>query len=210
MWGCSLWPPTISSQSIRWVCFCVRQDLNDGKYFIIRAINLRHQHAEPRLAASSTGPKRVRLQEEGETDKRRRRRVQAGEEAAAGHRLQQSPPGHVHQPGSVIPTGTRIKRIWSRGGFFFETFFLRFHYSSGLRWRPQADQCRKLASSLQSQNPGHPRPVLIQVAQLCREKQHSRATELLQVRPTWPLALYKNNQILLFFSTDFPLSFYKT
>ncbi|TNN67131.1 Signal recognition particle subunit SRP72 [Liparis tanakae] len=44
----------------------------------------------------------------------------------------------------------------------------------------QADQCRKLASSLQSQNPGHPRPVLIQVAQLCREKQHSRATELLQ------------------------------
>uniref|UniRef100_A0A8C2ZE77 Signal recognition particle subunit SRP72 n=1 Tax=Cyclopterus lumpus TaxID=8103 RepID=A0A8C2ZE77_CYCLU len=44
----------------------------------------------------------------------------------------------------------------------------------------QADQCRKLASSLQSQNPGHPRPVLIQVAQLCREKQHSRAIELLQ------------------------------
>ncbi|XP_048826472.1 signal recognition particle subunit SRP72 [Brienomyrus brachyistius] len=44
----------------------------------------------------------------------------------------------------------------------------------------QADQCRKLASSLQSQNPGHPRPVLIQVAQLCREKQHSKAMELLQ------------------------------
>uniref|UniRef100_A0A671UUA3 Signal recognition particle 72 n=1 Tax=Sparus aurata TaxID=8175 RepID=A0A671UUA3_SPAAU len=44
----------------------------------------------------------------------------------------------------------------------------------------QADQCRKLSSSLQSQNPGHPRPVLIQVAQLCREKQHSRAIELLQ------------------------------
>ncbi|XP_072553821.1 signal recognition particle subunit SRP72 [Paramormyrops kingsleyae] len=44
----------------------------------------------------------------------------------------------------------------------------------------QADQCRKLASSLQSQNPGHPRPVLIQVAQLCREKQHSKAIELLQ------------------------------
>uniref|UniRef100_A0A3B3SD38 Signal recognition particle 72 n=1 Tax=Paramormyrops kingsleyae TaxID=1676925 RepID=A0A3B3SD38_9TELE len=43
-----------------------------------------------------------------------------------------------------------------------------------------ADQCRKLASSLQSQNPGHPRPVLIQVAQLCREKQHSKAIELLQ------------------------------
>ncbi|KAL2077696.1 hypothetical protein ACEWY4_027200 [Coilia grayii] len=44
----------------------------------------------------------------------------------------------------------------------------------------QADQCRKLASSLQSQNPGHPRPVLIQVAQLCREKQHAKAIELLQ------------------------------
>uniref|UniRef100_A0AAX7T4K6 Signal recognition particle subunit SRP72 n=1 Tax=Astatotilapia calliptera TaxID=8154 RepID=A0AAX7T4K6_ASTCA len=44
----------------------------------------------------------------------------------------------------------------------------------------QADQCRKLSSSLQAQNPGHPRPVLIQVAQLCREKQHSRAIELLQ------------------------------
>uniref|UniRef100_A0A8C7I758 Signal recognition particle subunit SRP72 n=1 Tax=Oncorhynchus kisutch TaxID=8019 RepID=A0A8C7I758_ONCKI len=45
----------------------------------------------------------------------------------------------------------------------------------------QADQCRKLTSGLQSQNPGHPRPVLIQVAQLCREKQHSKAIELLQV-----------------------------
>uniref|UniRef100_A0A8D3C6Q8 Signal recognition particle subunit SRP72 n=1 Tax=Scophthalmus maximus TaxID=52904 RepID=A0A8D3C6Q8_SCOMX len=44
----------------------------------------------------------------------------------------------------------------------------------------QADQCRKLSSNLQSQNPGQPRPVLIQVAQLCREKQHSRAIELLQ------------------------------
>uniref|UniRef100_A0A096M9P6 Signal recognition particle subunit SRP72 n=1 Tax=Poecilia formosa TaxID=48698 RepID=A0A096M9P6_POEFO len=44
----------------------------------------------------------------------------------------------------------------------------------------QADQCRKLSSSLQSQNPGHPRPVLIQAAQLCREKQHSKAVELLQ------------------------------
>uniref|UniRef100_A0A3P9NHX9 Signal recognition particle subunit SRP72 n=1 Tax=Poecilia reticulata TaxID=8081 RepID=A0A3P9NHX9_POERE len=44
----------------------------------------------------------------------------------------------------------------------------------------QADQCRKLSSSLQAQNPGHPRPVLIQVAQLCREKQHSKAVELLQ------------------------------
>ncbi|XP_064810920.1 signal recognition particle subunit SRP72-like [Oncorhynchus masou masou] len=44
----------------------------------------------------------------------------------------------------------------------------------------QADQCRKLSSGLQAQNPGHPRPVLIQVAQLCREKQHSKAMELLQ------------------------------
>ncbi|XP_072549750.1 signal recognition particle subunit SRP72 isoform X2 [Salminus brasiliensis] len=44
----------------------------------------------------------------------------------------------------------------------------------------QADQCRKLSSTLQSQNPGHPRPVLIKVAQLCREKQHSKAIELLQ------------------------------
>uniref|UniRef100_A0A673A7G8 Signal recognition particle subunit SRP72 n=1 Tax=Sphaeramia orbicularis TaxID=375764 RepID=A0A673A7G8_9TELE len=44
----------------------------------------------------------------------------------------------------------------------------------------QADQCRKLSSSLQSQNPGHPRPVLIQVAQLSREKQHTKAIELLQ------------------------------
>ncbi|KAL4641605.1 signal recognition particle subunit SRP72 [Arapaima gigas] len=44
----------------------------------------------------------------------------------------------------------------------------------------QADQCRKLSSSLQTQNPGHPRPVLIQVAQLCREKQHTKAIELLQ------------------------------
>ncbi|XP_029518053.2 signal recognition particle subunit SRP72-like [Oncorhynchus nerka] len=44
----------------------------------------------------------------------------------------------------------------------------------------QVDQCRKLSSGLQSQNPGHPRPVLIQVAQLCREKQHSKAMELLQ------------------------------
>lgn len=45
----------------------------------------------------------------------------------------------------------------------------------------QADQCRKLASSLQSQDPSHPRPVLIQAAQLCREKQHAKAIELLQV-----------------------------
>ncbi|XP_041074752.1 signal recognition particle subunit SRP72-like isoform X2 [Polyodon spathula] len=44
----------------------------------------------------------------------------------------------------------------------------------------QGDQCRKLAASLQSQNPGHPRPVLIQVSQLCKEKQHSKAIELLQ------------------------------
>ncbi|XP_037531087.1 signal recognition particle subunit SRP72 [Nematolebias whitei] len=44
----------------------------------------------------------------------------------------------------------------------------------------QAEQCRKLSSGLQAQNPGHPRPVLIQAAQLCREKQHGRAVELLQ------------------------------
>lgn len=50
---------------------------------------------------------------------------------------------------------------------------------------PQADQCRKMSSSLQAQNPGHPLPVLIQVAQLCREKQHGRAIELLQVDPCW-------------------------
>uniref|UniRef100_A0A8D0H0B3 Signal recognition particle subunit SRP72 n=1 Tax=Sphenodon punctatus TaxID=8508 RepID=A0A8D0H0B3_SPHPU len=44
----------------------------------------------------------------------------------------------------------------------------------------QADQCRKLSASLQSQNPEHLLPVLIQTAQLCREKQHTKATELLQ------------------------------
>ncbi|XP_077588343.1 signal recognition particle subunit SRP72 isoform X2 [Stigmatopora nigra] len=44
----------------------------------------------------------------------------------------------------------------------------------------QAEQCRKLSSALKSQNPGHPRPVLIQVAQLCREKQHAKAIDLLQ------------------------------
>ncbi|ROL41099.1 Signal recognition particle subunit SRP72 [Anabarilius grahami] len=45
----------------------------------------------------------------------------------------------------------------------------------------QADQCNKLSASLKAQNPGHPRPVLIQVAQLCREKQHNKAIELLQI-----------------------------
>uniref|UniRef100_A0A8C8RYN7 Signal recognition particle subunit SRP72 n=1 Tax=Pelusios castaneus TaxID=367368 RepID=A0A8C8RYN7_9SAUR len=44
----------------------------------------------------------------------------------------------------------------------------------------QADQCRKLSASLQSQNPEHLLPVLIQAAQLCREKQHAKAIELLQ------------------------------
>ncbi|KAM4708495.1 signal recognition particle subunit SRP72 [Discoglossus pictus] len=44
----------------------------------------------------------------------------------------------------------------------------------------QAEQCRKLSSSLQAQNPEHLLPVLIQAAQLCREKQHSKAVELLQ------------------------------
>ncbi|TRY93974.1 hypothetical protein DNTS_021125 [Danionella cerebrum] len=44
----------------------------------------------------------------------------------------------------------------------------------------QGDQCNKLLTSIQAQNPSHPRPVLIQVAQLCREKQHSKAIDLLQ------------------------------
>ncbi|XP_010133530.1 PREDICTED: signal recognition particle subunit SRP72, partial [Buceros rhinoceros silvestris] len=44
----------------------------------------------------------------------------------------------------------------------------------------QADQCRKLAASLQSQSPEHLLPVLIQAAQLCREKQHAKAVGLLQ------------------------------
>lgn len=46
---------------------------------------------------------------------------------------------------------------------------------------PQADQCRKLSASLQSQSPEHLLPVLIQAAQLCREKQHAKAVVLLQV-----------------------------
>ncbi|XP_030050370.1 signal recognition particle subunit SRP72 [Microcaecilia unicolor] len=44
----------------------------------------------------------------------------------------------------------------------------------------QADQCRKLSGGLQSQNPEHLLPVLIQAAQLFREKQHSKAIDLLQ------------------------------
>uniref|UniRef100_A0A8C6QY92 Signal recognition particle subunit SRP72 n=1 Tax=Nannospalax galili TaxID=1026970 RepID=A0A8C6QY92_NANGA len=44
----------------------------------------------------------------------------------------------------------------------------------------QAEQCRKISASLQSQSPEHLLPVLIQAAQLCREKQHSKAIELLQ------------------------------
>ncbi|XP_063770679.1 signal recognition particle subunit SRP72 [Pseudophryne corroboree] len=44
----------------------------------------------------------------------------------------------------------------------------------------QAEQCRKLATSLQAQDPEHLLPVLIQAAQLCREKQHSKAIDLLQ------------------------------
>uniref|UniRef100_A0A8C5LRX3 Signal recognition particle subunit SRP72 n=1 Tax=Leptobrachium leishanense TaxID=445787 RepID=A0A8C5LRX3_9ANUR len=44
----------------------------------------------------------------------------------------------------------------------------------------QAEQCRKLAIGLQAQNPEHLLPVLIQAAQLCREKQHSKAVDLLQ------------------------------
>ncbi|NXL90057.1 SRP72 protein, partial [Alectura lathami] len=44
----------------------------------------------------------------------------------------------------------------------------------------QAEQCRKLSASLQSQSPEHLLPVLIQAAQLCREKQHAKAIGLLQ------------------------------
>uniref|UniRef100_A0A8C4MP98 Signal recognition particle subunit SRP72 n=1 Tax=Equus asinus TaxID=9793 RepID=A0A8C4MP98_EQUAS len=44
----------------------------------------------------------------------------------------------------------------------------------------QAEQCRKISGSLQSQSPEHLLPVLIQAAQLCREKQHTKAIELLQ------------------------------
>ncbi|NWT53044.1 SRP72 protein, partial [Erythrocercus mccallii] len=44
----------------------------------------------------------------------------------------------------------------------------------------QAEQCRKLSASLQSQSPEHLLPVLIQAAQLCREKQHAKAVGLLQ------------------------------
>lgn len=43
-----------------------------------------------------------------------------------------------------------------------------------------AEQCRKISASLQSQSPEHLLPVLIQAAQLCREKQHTKAIELLQ------------------------------
>ncbi|XP_078264054.1 signal recognition particle subunit SRP72 [Rhinoraja longicauda] len=44
----------------------------------------------------------------------------------------------------------------------------------------QADQCRKLTSGLQKQDPTTPLPVLIQAAQMCREKQHAKAIELLE------------------------------
>uniref|UniRef100_A0A5F5PZK8 Signal recognition particle subunit SRP72 n=1 Tax=Equus caballus TaxID=9796 RepID=A0A5F5PZK8_HORSE len=44
----------------------------------------------------------------------------------------------------------------------------------------QAEQCRKISGSLQSQSPERLLPVLIQAAQLCREKQHTKAIELLQ------------------------------
>ncbi|NP_001085964.1 signal recognition particle 72kDa S homeolog [Xenopus laevis] len=44
----------------------------------------------------------------------------------------------------------------------------------------QADQCRKLSASLQSQDPEDLLPVLIQAAQLYKEKQHTKAVELLQ------------------------------
>ncbi|XP_048451829.1 signal recognition particle subunit SRP72 isoform X2 [Rhincodon typus] len=45
----------------------------------------------------------------------------------------------------------------------------------------QADQCRKLTLGLQKQNPESPLPVLIQAAQHCREKQHTKAIQLLEV-----------------------------
>uniref|UniRef100_A0A8C2UVW2 Signal recognition particle subunit SRP72 n=1 Tax=Chinchilla lanigera TaxID=34839 RepID=A0A8C2UVW2_CHILA len=44
----------------------------------------------------------------------------------------------------------------------------------------QAEQCRKISAGLQSQSPERLLPVLIQAAQLCREKQHTKAIELLQ------------------------------
>ncbi|KAL0622363.1 Signal recognition particle subunit SRP72, partial [Plecturocebus cupreus] len=44
----------------------------------------------------------------------------------------------------------------------------------------QAEQCRKRSASLQSQSPEHLLPVLIQAAQHYCEKQHTKATELLQ------------------------------
>ncbi|XP_066460584.1 signal recognition particle subunit SRP72 [Eleutherodactylus coqui] len=44
----------------------------------------------------------------------------------------------------------------------------------------QAEQCRKLSSSLQAQKPENLLPVLIQAAQLCREKQHGKAIDILQ------------------------------
>ncbi|KAM7332756.1 hypothetical protein ACRRTK_009464 [Alexandromys fortis] len=44
----------------------------------------------------------------------------------------------------------------------------------------QAEQCRKISASLQSQSPERLLPVLIQAAQLCHEKQHTKAIELLQ------------------------------
>ncbi|KAK2114599.1 hypothetical protein P7K49_008865 [Saguinus oedipus] len=44
----------------------------------------------------------------------------------------------------------------------------------------QAEQCRKIPASLQSQSPEHLLPVLIQAAQYYCEKQHMKAIELLQ------------------------------
>ncbi|XP_018418861.1 PREDICTED: signal recognition particle subunit SRP72 isoform X1 [Nanorana parkeri] len=44
----------------------------------------------------------------------------------------------------------------------------------------QGEQCRKLSTTLQNQKPEHLLPVLIQAAQLCREKQHAKAIDLLQ------------------------------
>lgn len=70
-----------------------------------------------------------------------------------------------------------------------------------------------MSSSLQAQNPGHPLPVLIQVAQLCREKQHGRAIELLQVDPCWvslarcfEVGLTRSSLLLQHFSDKHPES----
>uniref|UniRef100_A0A672NNB1 Signal recognition particle subunit SRP72 n=1 Tax=Sinocyclocheilus grahami TaxID=75366 RepID=A0A672NNB1_SINGR len=58
----------------------------------------------------------------------------------------------------------------------------------------QADQCNKMLASLQTQNPEHPRPVLIKVAQLCREKHTPKA--LLESNSPWHSHVTKACDIL--------------